>query len=256
MVKQTPFALIIVLFLLVRILAAETFTLGAEDQAGPWGRSDGTGCGNDIVRAAFRAAGDSVVLNILPYVRAKKMTMGGELSGCFSMSREPEFKGKILFAINPLYNVQVILLVKHSAKTTIHGLCDLSDKNSIGLVKDYEYPPEVRDVYKRGVRIEETASEVQNLKKLAAGRIDAAVVCCDPLKSFSLLLKQSGAGHNIDSVSIVGVQGSFVGFSIKNSCGLRAKAQFDKGMELILTNKTCDSIVNTWRNTLPEKGGK
>lgn len=239
------------------IHAGEQFILGAEDQAGPWGKTDGTGCGNDIVKAAFAAAGDSVVLSILPYVRAKKMTMDGELAGCFSMSWEPNLKGKVALAEKPLYQVQVILLAKHATKSIFHSLEELSPQSILGLVKDYEYPSSVRALAKKGIRIEETASEVQNLKKLAAGRIDATVVCCDPLKSFTLLLEQSGKHGCIDSVSVVGIQGSYVGFSLKNAYGLHAKQQFDKGMAIIVTNKTYDAIVKKWilMCEKPVKGG-
>jgi len=226
--------------------AKETFVLGAEDQAGPWGRADGTGCGNDIVKAAFAAVGDSVELSILPYVRAKKMAIDGEIAGCFSMSWMTEFKNKIIFAAKPLYHVEVTLLARHGDTMKIASLADLPPGSILGLVKDYEYHPEVRMTDNRNIIIEEVASEEQNLKKLAAGRIRATVVCCDPLKSFSLLLKQADVEGKVDSNAVVGRQGSYVGFSLRNPRGMRAKEHFDRGMAIIINNGIYGSILKTW----------
>ncbi len=224
----------------------ETFVLGAEDQAGPWGQADGTGCGNDIVKAAFAAVGDTVIFKVLPYVRAKKMALQGELSGCFAMSWMDDLKGTIIFASKPLYTVQYILVTRHSVTNINSSLDKLPLKSILGLVKDYEYPAKVRAMSQKGISIEEVASEEQNLKKLAVGRIDATIVDCDPLKSLCFLLKQSGVTGKIDSVSVVGVQGAFVGFSVRNPLGVLAKKHFDTGFEIILANQTCGSIIQSW----------
>jgi polar amino acid transport system substrate-binding protein len=230
------------------IQAGERFVLGAEDQAGPWGLGDGTGCGNDVVKTAFAASGDSVVLEIYPYGRAKKKAIKGELTGCFAMSWEPGLKDKIIFSEKPLYKVQYILVKRHGSKVQDRSINGLAPKSILGLVKDYEYPLDVRAVANNGVLIEETASEVQNLKKLAAGRIEATVVNCESLKSLSYLLKQAAVEGKIDSISVVGIEGSFVGFSLRNPSGMRAKERFDNGMAIILKNGTYDSILRIWFN--------
>jgi polar amino acid transport system substrate-binding protein len=238
------------LFLLIQLpgYAGEKFVLGAEDQAGPWGRSDGMGCGNDIVKAAFAASGDTAILMILPYARAKQMAVDGKLEGCFAMSWMTEFKGKIIFAAKPIYKVEVTLLTRHDDTLKATSLADLPQGSILGLVKDYEYHPEVRMSDNRNLIIEEVASEQQNLKKLAAGRIRATVVCCDPLKSFHWLLKQAEVEGKVDSAAVVGIQGSYVGFSLKKPSGVLAKKQFDKGMAIIKKNGTYDSILKIWLN--------
>ena len=193
-----------------------------------------------------------MVLDVLPYARAKTMTLEGELSGCFAMSWEPELKNKIVFGKRPLYQVKTVLLRRHGSKQRFHSLDDLPPKSILGIVKDYEYPSSVRAVVKHGCRIEETASEVQNLKKLAAGRIDATVVNCDRLKSLEFLLQQAGVANQVDSISIAGVLGSYVGFSLRNPSGLHAKEHFDKGMAVILKNKLFDMIIKNWAYNINE----
>lgn len=237
--------------------AVERFILGAENQAGPWGGNDGAGCGNELVRAAFAAAGDAVDLKVLPYVRAKTLTIEGELAGCFGMSWSAELTDQIVFAAKPLYQVQCVLLRRRGSPVKFQALGELPPKTVLGLVRDYEYPAGVRATATRGVLIEETNSEVQNLEKLAAGRIDAVVVNCDALKSLPLLLKEAGVEGEIESVSLVGVMDTFVGFSVRNPAGLRAREHFDRGMAIILANGTYDAIMQTWiRKSSPRETGR
>ncbi|MFI5381418.1 MAG: hypothetical protein ACHRHE_19140 [Tepidisphaerales bacterium] len=83
---------------------AEQLAVLAEDDAAPWSSKDGTGYANDVVRAAFQAAGVNVRLLVVPYARAKNMTIAGEAVACFSMSWLPELEGKIVFADKPLFD--------------------------------------------------------------------------------------------------------------------------------------------------------
>jgi hypothetical protein len=65
---------------------AQTCTIHAEDAAGLWGHADGTGCGNDIVKTAFRAFGVEVSLLTTPY-NLKTLVMEGRALACFGMGR-------------------------------------------------------------------------------------------------------------------------------------------------------------------------
>ncbi len=75
------------LFIAASCVFAQTCTIHAEDAAGLWGQADGTGCGNDIVKAAFRASGVEVSLVTTPYNRAKTFVMEGKALACFGMGR-------------------------------------------------------------------------------------------------------------------------------------------------------------------------
>jgi polar amino acid transport system substrate-binding protein len=244
------FSMLVLLFGIVSGAFAETFTLGAEDQAGPWGQSDGTGCGNDIVRAAYAASGDSVILKILPYVQAKKLTFDGELVGCFSMAWEEKFEGYINFAERPLYVVECTFVAKKGRKANFFSLDQMPAGATLGIVTGYEYPSVIRNAGGRGIKIEESSSEEQNLRKLAAGRIDATVLQCDPLKTLHVLINKAGVNDKIDSCCTMGIMASYIGFNSSEPGGMRAKSSFDRGMKIIQDNGVYNTILKKWKSNV------
>src|SRR5258706_291920 len=60
--------------------------IAVEDKADLWSRRDGTGYANDIVRAAFAAAGVEARLHVLPYARCKRIVSDATVVACLSMS--------------------------------------------------------------------------------------------------------------------------------------------------------------------------
>src|SRR5499433_2311933 len=89
----TLILLVLVLFAARSSAEAQTksLVLAVEDDASPWSRPDGSGYANDVVRAAFKAVGVAVELQVVPYARCKRMALRGEVAGCFNMSPSPEF---------------------------------------------------------------------------------------------------------------------------------------------------------------------
>ena len=78
----------------------------AEDDAAPWSFKDGTGCANDVVKAAFAAAKVDIDVQVMPYERAKQMVLKGSAVACLSMSWDSAYDGKVLFADKPLFTCQ------------------------------------------------------------------------------------------------------------------------------------------------------
>ena len=104
---------------------AASFTIMAEDASEPFSRGDGTGYANDIVKAAFQAAGFDVRLNVVPYARCKKSLEDGTTAACFSMSWIPEFKDRIVFSDQPLYQVYADVFQNSQAPRKISSANDL-----------------------------------------------------------------------------------------------------------------------------------
>lgn len=229
---------------------AQPIVLGAEDGAGPWGQADGRGCGNDLVRAAFKAAGVELRLSILPYVRAKEEALKGNIAGCFGMSWYEAFAGKIVFSRLPLYVVSVAVFRNKTAPLRAGRASELAGPLVLGTVRDYEYPAWVEELAAKGIRFEAGNSEAQNLKKLAAGRLDAVLAMVDELKSPDYLLRQAGVAGSVELAFVAEGQPTFVGFSLLNPQGLAAKAAFDKGMELIVKDGSYDRILAEWKARL------
>jgi polar amino acid transport system substrate-binding protein len=227
--------------------AGPLFVLGAEDGAGPWGRKDGTGCGNDLVRAAFRAAGAEVRLEVFPYARAKAMTLNGELAGCFSMSWEPSFEEKIVFGKNPLYTAEAVVYECVEAPLKSRTLAGIPSGATVGTVNGYEYPAGIGLLKSRGVHVIEMLNEEVLLRRLANGQISSAILMVDRLKNEPVLLARAGATGKVRRAFVAGSQGSFVGFSVKHPMGAQAKRTFDKGYGLLLRNGTRTRIVDEWK---------
>lgn len=246
--RTTALFLCIALFACVASSAiGQTFVLGAENGAGPWGQEDGTGCGNDIVTAAFKAVGDEVKLEILPYARAKAMALDGKLAGCFAMAWDPSLDGKIVFAKEPLYSVDAILFENVKTPLNATTLANVHVSASVATVIGYEYPAELNLLNSRSVKPVRTKSEEDSLRRLAAGQISAAVIVIDSLKSEAFILKKAEATGKVRRAFVAGSQGSFVGFSVKHPDGAKAKAAFDKGYAAILKNGTHARIVESWK---------
>lgn len=227
---------------------AETIEIAAEDAAGPWGGKDGQGAGNEIVVAAFKAAGVTPKLLVSSYARAKTMTIEGSVAGCFSMAWEPELEGKVVFAKEPLYTPSAVFFKNKSNSFTAKAVSEIPEKTVVGTVIDYEYPEVVNSLKKRGIVFEEGYDEETNLKKLAQHRFPTAVAMVDELKSSDYLLQKVQLKDKVEVAFVASEQGSYVGFSLKHPQGKMAKAKFDQGYAIIKKNGTVARILKKWSN--------
>src|SRR4051812_28270989 len=77
----------------------------AEDAAQPFSGPDGTGYANDLVKAAFKAAGVQVTFDVVPYARCKREVEAGRTPACFSMSWDPGMGKSVIFSQAPIFQV-------------------------------------------------------------------------------------------------------------------------------------------------------
>lgn len=234
---------------------AAQFTLGAENAAGPWGLEDGTGAGNEVVVEAFKAAGEEVRLTVLPYARAKALTLEGELDGCFAMAWEPALEGRVVFAAAPLYSVRAVFFENSAAPIKTASIAEFPKDATLGVVTGYEYPEPVNALKQRGVRFQEATSEEINLRHLAAGRVSSVVLVLDALKSDGYILHKAQVQSRVRRAFEAGGQGSYVGFSTKSPRGLKAKEAFDRGYAIIRENGVYQAIITRWETILAREVG-
>src|SRR5690349_7446181 len=90
------------LFVLSAFATSPVVTIDAEDDAAPWSMADGTGYVNDVVRAAFAAAGWKTTFRVVPYARCKFEVLTGQTAGCFTVGKSPEVAQHMLFAEKPI----------------------------------------------------------------------------------------------------------------------------------------------------------
>ena len=241
------FVLLWALLALPGFAVSQTLTLLAEDGAGLWGQADGTGAGNDIVRAAFASQGITVKLEVVPYNRAKALLLSGRAFGCFGMSWSSELEGKVVFPQEAIHNTLTLVFVRKAQAAKYRQLSDLPAKSIVGTTLGYEYAPAYYDAVKAGKLVPETAP---SLKKLAGGRFDFAVAAIDDLKSAEFLLKEAGVADTVQVGFSLGKFGTYLGLAQNDPATPAALKAFDAGIVALRANGTLDKILATWKKKL------
>ncbi|MGZ3254486.1 MAG: substrate-binding periplasmic protein [Burkholderiaceae bacterium] len=228
---------------------AAPFLIAVEDDAAPWSQRDGTGFANDIVRAAFKAAGSEIELAVVPYARCKDMAIKGKAAACFTMSWIPELAGKIVFADKPLFRCSVDYFVSNKHPLKANSEETIPKGTVIGIVIGYEYPQSFYALKEKSIVVlEESESEELNLKKLSLGRIDAALVTHNETKPAELLMARARVTGQVNRAFRSGVNDSFIGFSTKHPDGLKAMEKFNEGYRIITANGDRRLIEQRWRS--------
>jgi ABC-type amino acid transport substrate-binding protein len=244
----------IALFLAVAVLhggpapAKERYEVYVEDAAAPWSKPDGTGFANDVVKAAFAAAGAEVHLTVVPYARCKDAVVTGQVPVCFNMSWLDTFSHTVVFSAKPLFSFAADYFCRAEDPPVAQRLEDLKPGTAVATVHGYEYPSSVYVLKGQGlIKLEECRSEEQALKKLVARRVDLALVCWNELKAWPALARRAGVEGQIALRYSAGRLPSYVGFSLGMPEGLRAKAAFDRGYAAIEADGRLRAIEARWR---------
>jgi ABC-type amino acid transport substrate-binding protein len=228
------------------ILSRETIDVGVEDAAAPWSQADGTGYVNDLVRAAFDAVGIEVRLHVLPYARCKQHVVNGELVACVSMSPAPELRGVVRFSAEPLF-VFTCEFFENPRSALPRRIEDFPRGITVGTVIGYEYPPEmIERLARRGAVLEPAPTEETNLRKLAAGRIAAAVVNRDTVKSSDWVAERAGVRGRVRPVFNIGRMPGYIGFSRVHPQGRALADRFDRGYARVIASGERDRIQRSW----------
>jgi ABC-type amino acid transport substrate-binding protein len=218
-----------------------------ENAADPFSRADGTGYANDLVKAAFAAVDVPVTLTVVPYVRCKAKVLDGSAAVCVSMSWDPSFEGRVKFSDAHLIEVHPVYFENPAHPLVARSEAELGSGIRIGTIRGYEYPDTVMAVRARGGLFVDGASEVANLKKLVAGRLDAAMVMDNKL---------TGTAHWLREASVTGLvreafrsassEVGFLGVSTAHPRGLAALEQFNRGMAIVSGNGTLEQLTKKW----------
>jgi hypothetical protein len=225
--------------------AAPELTIMVEDASEPFSRADGTGYANDLVRAAYAAAGVTVHLKVVPYARCKDYLKRALVPACFSMSRDPNNTG-IVFSREPLFEVHADIFQKRGARKPLHALADLQPSAAIGIINGYEYPAEIAGLEKRGVTLQRNIDDGTNLKMLAHDRLDAAVLMTSDFDDVGRRLDQGGAREAVALAFHGGLMKSYLAFNLKNPQGRLAQDAFERGYRLISNNREKERIRRRW----------
>lgn len=225
--------------------------VAVEDAADVWSRGDGTGYANDIVRAAFRAGGVEPHFLVVPYARCKAMVIQGVMPACFSMSRDASIPASIVFAdsANFTFRSDFYQNVRHPLRAATGQ--QLPRGSRVGVVRGYEYPDEIHRLEQLGIiRLVVAGSEAINLRKLAEGRLDAALINSDATKRAADLVERAGVRGRVTFAFGGGSLPAFVGFSMRHVRGADALARYNAGRRAIAANGTLSLIQHHWADSI------
>ena len=220
--------------------------LMVEDSAAPWSDREGQGYANDVVRAAYAAVHAELTLKVVPYARCKQYAMRGKTAGCFSMSEAPELRGVVVFADQPRFQVTPRFYTNPARPLLAASERDFVPGTRIGIVNGYEYPASVGRLAARGVLLDAANTESPTLRKLAVGRVDAALIMTDEVKTDGMMLKEAQAEH-MAFLFALAPMGSYLGFSVQHPDGERARKLFNEGYRIIAANGVKRAIDRKWR---------
>jgi len=224
--------------------AAAPIIVMAEDASEPFSRPDGTGYANDLVRAAFRAAGVDIRLDIVPYARCKAYMLRAQVPACLSMSPEPGLSPQIVFSRQPLFSVYADVY-RNSHAAPIRSLQDLGPKSAIGVINGYEYPPAIKALAQKGVLVERNVDDIANLRMLARGRLDAVVLMTSEFNESPQRMEATGTPAATFAFR-VGSMRSYIAFNPLHPAGKTARDAFDRGFAVITATHEMDRIRLRW----------
>jgi len=182
--SRFPYAIVLVVVLVIigfvgsslivdSASAEETITIATLEYA-PWTGNDlkSNGFVNHVIAEAFQRKGYTVKYTYLPWARGVTETKRGEYSALsyvyWSKDREKEF-----YLSDPISEEKIVFF--HLKSNPIKDWKTLEDLNNykFGAARGYTYTKEFWDAAKsKRLMVDVGNSELQNFKKLLAGRID------------------------------------------------------------------------------------
>lgn len=233
-----------------RTPSGAAFPIAIEDAADLWSRADGTGFANELITAAFRAAGTPMRLSVMPYARCKQLVLEGSMAACASMSRDRTSSPMVRFPAMPLFVCYTELLENSDHPLPTGKLADLPRGTRVGIVLGYEYPAAVDSALRSGrIVLEASPSEEILIRKLAAGRVDAALMNLNEVKSLPYVIALAAPNAKIVSRGRVGELESFLGFSTRHPQSASVMLQFESGMRSIRASGELAAIIRRWTDT-------
>lgn len=133
-----------------------------------------TGILVDLLNEAFKRAGYTVEIQLMPWARCQEEVKNGDIDGIFSVFITAE-RQKYLTYTNEVLITQVqAFFVPVDSEITFDGDLRKLASKSIGIINQTSYGPKLDAALKGGLfnRIDQAQSIESNIQKLLAGHID------------------------------------------------------------------------------------
>jgi ABC-type amino acid transport substrate-binding protein len=164
------------------------------------------------------------------------------------MSWAPELNGNVIFSDVPIFICHTDYFYRTDRPLEASSEQTIRRKIVVGSVIGYEYPPSVARLRDSGlIVLEEAGSEILNLKKLDAGRVDAVLITHNEIKTYQSMCAKAGLRHEIRLAFASGELKSYIGFSTKHPRGQWARKRFNEGFARISKNGALRALTAKWK---------
>lgn len=232
-----------------RPAASADLMLAVEDDWYPYaaevnGRPEGISV--DLVRAAYAAVGVDVGFRIMTYVRCMELVDQDEVIGCFNTPGDKDIRERQLLPEEPLDRNPAWIYTRATNDTRVTSLSDLKGE-PIGIVNGYRYAEEFMS--EPGLIREAAGSDLQNLKKLVAGRLQY-VVLYERVADWLMGRYGEELGLELRPVLKVGELALYVSFSKHHPAAPQALNKLDEGLRAIKQSGEYQEIMHRWEQKL------
>lgn len=253
MVRQAKRALIYLhivpafLATMASVVRADTLVLAAADT---WptaylvnGRP--TGMLVDLVTEAFRRAGHSVEVRLMPWVRCLKEAETGRVDGVFSSFKLPERERFLAFSKEALTIQAIMFFARRELTQVFDGDLAAVRDVKIGVITGTSYGEHFDAAVRNGIlrNVEQTNSIESNLKKLVFGRVDLVpsyrYVALDTARRLQLLAHIREMLPPLNSVP------TYLAFTKVRDLSKRSE-DFDAAMASMKQDGTYDRIIGQY----------
>lgn len=247
------FGLFFSLFVSAPIYAAEPLIIGMDNSYPPYMQGNSNiaeGLYPDLIQAVFKRMGMDVNVKALPWKRAVSGIDKGEI-GLGGLYKNDERLKKYDFS-DAIYEETLVIYFNKQKPFRFESLKDL-DGHVIGINSGWSYGGDFDKARADGkFKVKELKTNTQNLKMLAAGRVDAVII--DSLSS-DLIVRENKLGQTVDKLpTSVTVNGAFIAFH-KNARMQPLLKRFNETLSEMKTDGGYQNIIENFilSNTQPEK---
>lgn len=214
--------------------------LGVEDGWPPYADHNGEGLSTEIVRAAFAAVGQQVIISVKPYARVLRDVEAGHIDGGYNVTRQASTERRFIFGHYPILTANASFYYAADRPQSYQTARDIPSKARVASIIDYEYG-DIYESQRERFREVSVARQNQIIRMLLAHRVDVAVMF-DRVAEYTLAdmnlpadILSRGATTNASDV--------YVAFSLKNPESKKYAALLDEGLLKIRESGVYENLM-------------
>lgn len=196
--KKISVVFIFCILLTGNSLWAKTLDIVTEDAWPPYSYKDEgvvKGYATEVLSGVFKSIGTDYTVKSYPWARAEKMALSGEADAVFNASHKEKREAACYYPSEQLFDSTYVFFIKKTDMNRLkyNSFEDLKG-HKVGTTKAYSYTKELLDYLGANTTVSESDSDLNNLRRLAAGKIDYFP---GEIANITMLLRQEGLSDEI-----------------------------------------------------------